>query len=435
MGLLDFFDDKKKSGGNNNNNNNNKNNNNNNNNPLANIRKNIEQLGKPKMKGPGQSLGGAEPGRVYQIVLPHPGSLGVRVEKRSNNSASAIVNQVVPGSQAEAAGLKRGDVLCFAGSNGQNEMPFDIFLDLARSPQRPIHLEARRFDQKTTAASSSGSADAEARRRAMIAAAEAREKKHKQLTKTTKYVTKSTLLRQQQLKEDRHQYIQQQQQANAAEPMTEATRRAAQDAKRAEAHNIAQLGYNPYEAIKKTSGQARSATTATQHGALAAPGGAGSSATTDSHFAAPGRVRPPSAATTTTASHHDVTFRDDPRHPYDEFQEALATIVSSVDKEAAKAGLKISKKLLTNATTKGQQPVADAEKFRRVRLANPKIKAAIVDVPGNLPLMLSVGFALVSDDANPDESLLVFPPACTGPTWLVPFGLKDIENAETSIVT
>ena len=265
----------------------------------------------------------------------------------------------------------------------------------------------------------------------MIAAAEAREKKHKQLTKTTKYVTKSTLLRQQQLKEDRHQYIQQQQQANAAEPMTEATRRAAQDAKRAEAHNIAQLGYNPYEAIKKTSGQARSATTVTQHGALAAPG---SSDTTDSHFAAPGRVRPPSAATTTTASHHDVTFRDDPRHPYDEFQEALATIVSSVDKEAARAGLKISKKLLTNATTKGQQPVADAEKFRRVRLANPKIKAAIVDVPGNLPLMLSVGFALVSDDANPDESLLVFPPACTGPTWLVPFGVKDIENAETSIV-
>ena len=138
MGLLDFFDDKKKSGGNNNNNNKN---NKNNNNPLANIRKNIEQLGKPskpKMKGPGQSLGGAEPGKVYQIVLPHPGSLGVRVEKRSNNSASAIVNQVVPGSQAEAAGLQRGDVLCFSGSHGQNEMPYDIFLDLARSPQRPI---------------------------------------------------------------------------------------------------------------------------------------------------------------------------------------------------------------------------------------------------------------------------------------------------------
>ena len=271
----------------------------------------------------------------------------------------------------------------------------------------------------------------------MIAAAEAREKKHKRQTKTTKYVTKSTLLKQQQLKEDRHQQIQLQQQANAAQPMTEASRRAAQDAKRAEAHNIAQLGYNPYEAIKKTAGQARSATTATQHGAIAAPGGAGSGL----DVAAPGRVSAPVAATTAAHVHvhaHNATFRDDPRYPYDVFQEALAAIVSSVHKEAARAGLKISKKLLVNATTKGQQQTGvggdgDAEKFRRVRLANPKIKAAIVDVPGTLPLMLSVGFVLVADDANPDESLLVFPPACTGPTWLVPFGMKDIENAETTI--
>jgi hypothetical protein len=136
MGLMDFFnDDKKKSGGSGGNKNNN---NNKNNNPLANIRKNLEQLGKPKMVGPGQSLGGAKPGTVYPIILENPGQLGARVEKRSNNSASAIVNQIVPGSQAEAAGLQRGDVLCFAGSNGQNEMPYDIFLEIAKSPQRPI---------------------------------------------------------------------------------------------------------------------------------------------------------------------------------------------------------------------------------------------------------------------------------------------------------
>ena len=145
MGLLDFFDDKKKSGGsggnNNNNRNRNNNNNNNNNNPLANIRKNLEQLGKPsapKMKGPGHSLGGAKPGTVCPIRLDQPGSLGVRVERRSNHSASAIVSAVVEGSQAEAAGLVRGDVLCVAGSNGQDEMPYAVFLDLARSPQRPI---------------------------------------------------------------------------------------------------------------------------------------------------------------------------------------------------------------------------------------------------------------------------------------------------------
>jgi multidrug efflux pump subunit AcrA (membrane-fusion protein) len=256
----------------------------------------------------------------------------------------------------------------------------------------------------------------------MIAAAEAREKKHKKLTKTTKYVTKSTLLKQQQLKEDRHQQIQQQQQATAAEPQTEASRRAAQDAKRAEAEHVAQLGYNPYEAIKKTAGQARTATTATQHGAIVAPGGGGS---------APSVMDIDHTTTTTTTS--SSIFRDDPNYPYHEFEEALATICSFSNQEAAKSGLKISKKLITNATTKGQQSsVPDAEKFRRVRLANPKIKAAIVDVPGNLPLMMSVGFELLSDDSNPDESILVFPPACKGPTWLFSHGMEKMEQAETA---
>ncbi len=139
MGLLDNIfnnDDKKKPNKNGNNNNNN----NNNNNPLANIRKNIEQIAKPKsgMKGPGYSLGGSKPGQVYQIILPNPGPLGIRVEQRSNNSASAIVNMVVAGSQAEAAGLQRGDVLCFAGSDGQNEMPYSMFLEMAKSSQRPL---------------------------------------------------------------------------------------------------------------------------------------------------------------------------------------------------------------------------------------------------------------------------------------------------------
>ena len=110
-----------------------------NNNPLANLRKNIENMGKPNtFHGQGQSLGGAKPGEVMEIVLPNPGPLGVRVEKRSNNSASAIVNQVVPGSQAEASGLQRGDVICFAGSRGQNEISYDMFLQIAKSPERPI---------------------------------------------------------------------------------------------------------------------------------------------------------------------------------------------------------------------------------------------------------------------------------------------------------
>ena len=48
------------------------------------------------------------------------------------------MSRVVEGSQAEAAGLKRGDIVCFAGSNGQEEIMYDMFLQLAKSNQRPL---------------------------------------------------------------------------------------------------------------------------------------------------------------------------------------------------------------------------------------------------------------------------------------------------------
>lgn len=62
----------------------------------------------------------------------------IQIEKRPNSEGTAIVNEVVPGSQADLAGMKRGDILCFAGSNGKEEMMYDMFLELAKSPQRPI---------------------------------------------------------------------------------------------------------------------------------------------------------------------------------------------------------------------------------------------------------------------------------------------------------
>jgi hypothetical protein len=118
----------------------------NNSNPLANLGKSIQKnfnqatggQSTNSFGGQGQSLGGSKPGNVIEIILPNPGPLGVRVEKRSTASASAIVNQVIPQSQAEVAGLKRGDVICFAGSNGQQEIQYDMFLQIAKSTQRPI---------------------------------------------------------------------------------------------------------------------------------------------------------------------------------------------------------------------------------------------------------------------------------------------------------
>lgn len=96
--------------------------------------------GQRSFHGTGQSLGGSKPGTVIPIVLPQPGPLGVRVEKRKNSSsATAIVHEVVPNGQAEQAGMQRGDILCFAGSNGQEEIMYDMFLEMAKaSTQRPI---------------------------------------------------------------------------------------------------------------------------------------------------------------------------------------------------------------------------------------------------------------------------------------------------------
>lgn len=451
MGFLDdVFNPKKKNG---NNKKPNKSGSINNENRLANfgksIQKNFNQAtgNQPNtFHGQGQSLGGSEPGDVIEIILPHPGPLGVRVEKRSNNSASAIVNQVVPNSQAEAAGLKRGDVICFAGSNGQNEVQFDMFLQIAKSTQRPIHLEARRFQESKKKAASSSvmasaasstsagggrgngnglSADAEARRKAMIDAAVAREKAHKKKTKTIKYVTKTTtLLNKQQLAEQAaaNRNNNNSSTGDKLKPQTEASRKAAAAAKRDEQNLANELGYNPYESAKSTAGQARSATVTTQHGEVNAAGS--SSGNTSIPV-----VAPPTNPTSVAA----VQVEDYPLP--EEFVEALLTIISNGDKDASKAGLKIARTLIVNATTKGQQQDEGAgAKFRKVRLENAKIKKALVDVPGNIQLMLSVGFQLVECDEN-NESLLMFPspsPPLIGynePLWLST-ALRKMEQQE-----
>ncbi|KAG7343429.1 PUB domain containing protein [Nitzschia inconspicua] len=432
MGFLDgvFGGDNKpnnKKGDDNNNNNKKKDNN-----PLANAFARVANAGGgPKsFQGQGKSLGGSKPGEVITVTLSQPGPLGVRVERKSNTNASAIVNEVIPGSQAEAAGLQRGDILCFAGTNGQDEIMYDMFLQLAQSGQRPLHLEARRLtattmasaNAKPAAAASSGfqSADAEVRRQAMIAAAEAREKAHKNKTKTIKHVTKSTLEKQKQLDNNNNNNKDSSVHSQKHEPLSDAARIAAQAAKQDEAALAAQLGYNPYQTAKSTAGQARNATTTVHHGTInaAAAGNhlptssSSSSAAAAATAAALPVVAPPSEPT--TAVEDDVIPND--------VEEALATVLSSNNLSA----ISILTKLIVNATTKGQDADEDAAaKFRKVRLSNPKIKAAVVDVTGALDLMMSVGFQLLDDDGG--ESCLVFPPHYQEPTWLTTV-LKRMEQ-------
>ena len=99
--------------------------NNNNNNPLAGL---FGGNTTTSFSGTGQSLGGnVKPGIVISITLSEAGPLGVKIERSSTNTA--IVSMVVPDTQADAAGIQRGDILCFAETNGTEEIDYDMFLE------------------------------------------------------------------------------------------------------------------------------------------------------------------------------------------------------------------------------------------------------------------------------------------------------------------
>ena len=190
--------------------------------------------------------------------------------------------------------------------------------------------------------------------------------------------------------------------------MTEEAKKAAEAAKLEEAAHAAQLGYNPYEAAKATAGQARNATVAMTHGAI-------QNKEDDDKMTAPNKPAPPPPLPVAT-------------NP--EFEEAYTTLVTTNGEPAVKSSIGIMRKLIVNATTKGQDTTDEeaAAKFRKVRLSNAKIKAAITDVHGALDIMLCVGFQLVEEDG---ESFLVYPPGDLGPDWL-PDALDQMKQFESS---
>ncbi|KAL7579865.1 hypothetical protein ACA910_004876 [Epithemia clementina (nom. ined.)] len=395
-----------------------------------------------KFQGQGKSLGGSKPGKVIEVELGEPGSLGIKVEKRP--MGSAIVADVVPGSQAERAGLERGDILCFQGSNGQEEITYDLFLSLAKADQRPLCFEIRRITTKsgkgaTTLAPEDGknrSAESYARQQAVIAAAEKREREAKARNKKSNKDTKNnlpTLLSAQerrQIEEERLARM------NAAiENQSEASREAVEAAKRSEATTAAQLGYNPYETNRVTAGQARNATVAATRGSMQTTTNSNGNDTTtktatalSSTSAMPPlpAVRPP----TDPGSDDNSIQSSKPKVPVShDFEVAYETMVTSNQHVEVVNSFSVLRKLILNATTKGQSDdETQAAKFRKVRLSNAKIKAAIVDVEGAFDLMISVGFQLAEEEG---ESFLVYPKGFSGGSWVAD-ALSIMEKYEKS---
>jgi hypothetical protein len=305
---------------------------------------------------------------------------------------------VVTGSQAEAAGIQRGDILCRAGTNGEEEMIYSEFLALAASVERPLVFDVRRIESNANKDSEQTSAESYARKQAVIAAAEAREKAHKVKTKPISKAKESNLLRKPAAPLPTQQ--------GSHEPMSEESKKAAEAAKADEHLHAAQLGYNPYETARATAGQARNATVAMTHGTIQHKDD--EKETPAANKGAPPRALP-------------VAFSP-------AFEDAYTALVTTNEEATVKSTIGIMHKLIVNATTKGQDTTEDAAKFRKVRLSNAKIKAAITEVHGALDVMLSVGFQLSEQDG---ESFLVYPPAEPGPDWL-PDALDQMKRFETS---
>lgn len=343
------------------------------------------------IRGGGQSLGGDKPGIVIPVSLESPGPLGMEVEKRKNAQKTAIIAKVMHGSQAELAGLKRGDIVCHPQSNGTEEIMYDQFIAAAKSGRRPLRFDVRRIESSILGNSSGSgkvSADAESRRQAVIAAAEARNNKHKALQKPIP-----------KLSTDRKQ-------ANGAVSLhrgedseAEETRRAVAKVKQAEKLDAAKLGYDPYTAQAMTSGQARTAQVAMTSGEINVDNApaklSGGSSAPDS---APGIVSKPSVPLPA------------------EFEESFGLFVTSnSDHAGVIKSLGIMRKLINNAVTKGQEGDEDtSSKFRRVRLSNPKINESISAKAGAVELMILFGFQLSESDG---ETYLAFPSGYNGPVW------------------
>jgi hypothetical protein len=224
-------------------------------------------------------------------------------------------------------------------------------------------------------------------------------------------------------------------------------------AKEAERRTIAELGYNPYEVNTSSAGQARNAVTNVTYGSI--QNTTESSSGTIPQIASPidptttavTGTAPPSTASSSTTSLTSMvatttstitTGTSESQQisiPPPEFDEMFEMIVTTnTDHDAVVNSISIISKLITNATTKKGATVQETEKFRKVRLANPKIQAAVVNIHGAIDLLLLMGFQLSTDEESSNESILIYPPPTTTndplapPYPWIPIAIQRLQN-------
>mmetsp|Transcript_23400 Transcript_23400/g.34812 ORF Transcript_23400/g.34812 Transcript_23400/m.34812 type:complete len:410 (+) Transcript_23400:158-1387(+) len=384
-----------------------------------------------KNRGGGKSLGGSKPGKVIpNLCIEQPGPIGVKLENTAQNHA--IVASVSPGGLAESIGLQRGDVICYPGTDGTDEIGYKDFLKMVKSNDyRPLVFDVRRMVSIPQSSKSNLRADADARRQAVIAAAEERNSKNKAKLKPIpkkkggKAVVELTPEEIERINLQKEENIKRNAINMADKPLSEEAKRAVQAAKQDEANHSNQLGYNPYEVRKVTAGQASTASVAMAHGSI----NAGNQGGTSNSAPPPASSAAPAAALPTVQSPPEavapVEEEKTMKKINDAFDEAFITVLTTNSNDKIPKSMRIMRKLIINATT---SPADDPK--RKVRISDPNklIQSSIIDMNGALELMMSVGFL---PDEIDGKTFLTFDETINGgtPTWLMD-ALEQMEKYE-----
>ena len=373
--------------------------------------------------GKGKTLGGkATPGKfVSPLIFAEAGPLGMSIEE--NDAKNAVIASTVPGGMAESIGILRGDVICWSGSgsSGDDHDPpdpptFHEFMAVVKEGSRPLEIGVLRIElstkkgdrdqntnTNTNTVSSSSSATAEMRKKQMVAAAEQRQSSLNKnfKTKTGPKQGMGSVARVNTNLTVNH--------LTGAE-FGEETKRAVEKIKQKERASAKELGYNPYDTVKKSTGS----------GAVTVSGGGGGGRKTND-FNAPQMQMP-----------MQTQNEDD---ELDDFAQSVLdslAVLRAGDVES-KTAISTIAKLLENATSneKGQREGGD--KFLNIKVDNEAIQKRVLRVEGAAEFLLVCGFVL--GDNEHGETVMTFPrPLNSEQDWIRRKGIGLMKEVAESLM-